>query len=567
MKQTYTYIFVALLFFMIGATDIARADELYVSGWLPYWREAQGIGSATAHISSINEINPFVYTVKTNGTLFNNVSFNDKKWREFRAIATENNVAFIPTVMWAGRETILDVLSNPDKRRAHIQSIAKEVYGNNLDGVDINYENKSAETRLYFSLFLKELRDAIGYDRDVVCTIEARMPVEDRYSEGATIPTFIEYANDFSQMNQYCDRVRIMAYDQGRADQTLNVERPEPYTPVADTYWVEKVMRVAAKEIDPSKLSIGVATYGYEYDVFLKNGNTRMTYSRLWSFNPGYATKTAATIGIEPVRDISGELTLTFPASQSPEEIPLPNATRFLTWGDAGSVKEKVELAKKLGLQGISLFKIDGGEDADLWKVFESGETLSNVVATPLPSVEAVEVDAVAPYTPAVLSTVPTQNLELDDVGEDVRTLQKLLNKAGFTVSSSGPGSPGNETALFGPATQAALIKYQKAHNLNPPIGFYGPLTRAQLGSTALVASIGRDLELGDVGEDVRILQSILNRESFVVAPSGVGSPGQETNIFGSKTKEAVIKYQKAKGLTPAIGYVGPKTRASLFGN
>ena len=82
---------------------------------------------------------------------------------------------------------------------------------------------------------------------------------------------------------------------------------------------------------------------------------------------------------------------------------------------------------------------------------------------------------------------------------------------------------------IFGYATQNALIRYQKAHSL---IGYYGPKTRAQLGSTALAASLSRDLQEGDVGEDVRILQSILNREGFVVAPSGVGSPGQETNFF-----------------------------------
>jgi spore germination protein YaaH/peptidoglycan hydrolase-like protein with peptidoglycan-binding domain len=531
---------------------------------MPYWREEKSIESAMKNISSLNEINPFTYTVKTDGTVVNNVSFSDKKWRALRAKAKENRVKFIPTIMWAGKETIYNVLSNAEKRKAHIQSIAQQVYGNNLDGIDIDYESKSAETRLYFSLFLKELRDAIGYNRDIVCTIEPRMPVEDRYSKGAKIPTFIEYANDFSQINQYCDRVRIMAYDQGRADLTLNEEREHPYAPVADTYWVEKVIRLAAEEIDPSKLSIGVATYGYEYDMFKKNGRTE--YSRLWSFNPGYATTTAEKVGVKPVRSISGELTLTFPASLSPEEIPLPNATRVLFWSDSGAVEEKVKLAKKLGVQGVAIFKIDGGEDEGIWKVLAGRENITDVVAEPLPEVKAVEIEATTPFVPKALISVPSANLEEGDINENVRTLQKLLNQAGYIVSESGAGSPGNETSIFGPATKGALIKYQKAHNLYPPIGYYGPLTRESMGSTALVTELSRDLELGDIGEDVRILQSILNKEGFVIAPSGLGSPGAETNFFGAKTKEAVIKYQLAKGLTPAVGYVGPKTRASLLG-
>lgn len=533
-----------------------------MSGWIPYWREEQGVESAIARIDQLEEVNPFIYTVKKDGTLFNNVDLNDSHWKALQKAAEENGVAYIPTIMWYGKEPIFKILSDEEARKRHIQSIVMEIFRYGFDGIDIDYEGKSAETRLYFSLFLKELRDAIGYDRELVCTIESRMPVEDRYAPSATIPTFIEYSNDFSQINQYCDRVRIMAYDQGRADQTLIREREHPYTPVSDVAWVEKVMRVAAEEIDPSKLSIGVATYGYEYDMFLQNGIMR--YSRLWSFNQGYATKTAETVGIEPTRGVSGEMQLVFPASDSPEEIPLPNATRVLVWSDGEAVDDKIGLAHTLGLHGIAIFKIDGGEDVILWDRLSAREA-GNVVATEqLANVITTTIEAEIPFTPSV--NVPSRDLELDDVGEDVRQLQKLLNQAGFTVSASGPGSIGNETTIFGYATQSALIEYQKAKGLSPAIGYYGPLTRASLGSVALVSKLNRDLELGDTGEDVRLLQSILNREGFVIAPSGIGSPGQETNYFGAKTQAAVIKYQSAKGLSPAIGYVGPLTRASLLG-
>ena len=568
MKINFAHTCISFIIFGFFIGLPVSAAELYVSGWIPYWRAERGITSVMNHIDAFQEVNPFVYTVKKDGTLYNNVSFNDKEWKALRAKLDERDIAYIPTIMWAGKETIFAVLSDEAKRLTHIQSIAKEVYGNNLDGIDIDYESKSAETRLYFSLFLKELRDAIGYDRDIVCTIESRMPVEDRYPKGATIPTFIEYANDFSQINQYCDRVRIMAYDQGRADLTLNEEREHPYIPVADVVWVEKVMRLAAEEIDPSKLSIGVATYGYEYDMFPKSGDpTATSYSRLWSFNLGYATTVAATVGIDPIRNSAGELSLIFPASKSPEEIPLPNATRVLTWSDAFAVEQKVTLAKKLGLQGIALFKVDGGEDKEIYTLLENIKANDDMLAVvALPSVITSTIEATAPVTPKALLQVPTRDLELDATGEDVRTLQKLLNRAGFTVSASGPGSVGNETIIFGYATQNALIRYQKANGLVPAIGYFGPLTREKFGGVALVTSLSRDLEIGDVGEDVRILQVILNREGFVVAPSGVGSPGQETNYFGNKTKEALIKYQTANNISPAVGYAGPKTRASLLG-
>lgn len=65
--------------------------------------------------------------------------------------------------------------------------------------------------------------------------------------------------------------------------------------------------------------------------------------------------------------------------------------------------------------------------------------------------------------------------------GEDVRALQKLLNANGFVVASEGPGSPGNETDLFGGFTRAALAGYQAAHGITPAVGYFGPVTRAHM--------------------------------------------------------------------------------------
>lgn len=70
------------------------------------------------------------------------------------------------------------------------------------------------------------------------------------------------------------------------------------------------------------------------------------------------------------------------------------------------------------------------------------------------------------------------KDLKLNSVDESVRTLQKLLNAKGFTVSTKGPGSSGNETNKFGPATRAALIKFQKYYNIKPSVGYFGPVTR-----------------------------------------------------------------------------------------
>jgi peptidoglycan hydrolase-like protein with peptidoglycan-binding domain len=62
--------------------------------------------------------------------------------------------------------------------------------------------------------------------------------------------------------------------------------------------------------------------------------------------------------------------------------------------------------------------------------------------------------------------------------GEDVKNLQKFLNSKGFFVSVTGPGSPGNETTIFGPLTRSALARFQSANGITPAVGFFGPITR-----------------------------------------------------------------------------------------
>lgn len=79
-------------------------------------------------------------------------------------------------------------------------------------------------------------------------------------------------------------------------------------------------------------------------------------------------------------------------------------------------------------------------------------------------------------------------------------------------------------------------------------------------------ASFKRDITVGVKGDDVKALQVWLNTHGYVIAGSGPGSLGKETTTFGGLTRAALIKFQKANGITPASGYFGPKTRRAVGG-
>ena len=58
--------------------------------------------------------------------------------------------------------------------------------------------------------------------------------------------------------------------------------------------------------------------------------------------------------------------------------------------------------------------------------------------------------------------------------GADVRSLQQYLNSKGFTLASSGAGSPGNETTYYGNLTAGAVRRFQEAHfaEILSPLGY-----------------------------------------------------------------------------------------------
>lgn len=64
--------------------------------------------------------------------------------------------------------------------------------------------------------------------------------------------------------------------------------------------------------------------------------------------------------------------------------------------------------------------------------------------------------------------------------------------------------------------------------------------------------------------EDVKQLQIFLNTHGFPVSLVGAGSSGKETSYFGPATKTALAKFQASVGITPSVGYFGPKTREYL---
>src|SRR5436309_1250163 len=66
-------IFVACFAVSIPSFTFAATPSIFeVTGWIPYWRAATGTADTIPHLNELTEVNPFVYTLKSDGTIADN---------------------------------------------------------------------------------------------------------------------------------------------------------------------------------------------------------------------------------------------------------------------------------------------------------------------------------------------------------------------------------------------------------------------------------------------------------------------------------------------------------------
>ncbi len=140
--------------------------------------------------------------------------------------------------------------------------------------------------------------------------------------------------------------------------------------------------------------------------------------------------------------------------------------------------------------------------------------------------------------------------LHVGDKGSEVQALQKALKNLGFFSDEV--------TGNFGPVTEAAVKAYQAARGMAAD-GIAGNATLAKIaleGSTSSGGSTSAVYKKGDEGENVKQMQQALKDLGHFT--------DEATGFFGVKTEQALIAFQKAKGLT-ADGVAGSATLSLLL--
>lgn len=142
----------------------------------------------------------------------------------------------------------------------------------------------------------------------------------------------------------------------------------------------------------------------------------------------------------------------------------------------------------------------------------------------------------VTPTTPVVTTTATVSASNNTSVLAEIQSMRSQL--AQLLISIQAIESRLTQLAASLPAATSATAS-----------------TGSSAATQSFTGAFSSFLQLNSSGAEVTALQKVLIKEGFL--------SGSATGYFGSKTEEAVKKYQESHGLT-AAGYVGPSTRAIL---
>ena len=147
-------------------------------------------------------------------------------------------------------EKIDSILVNPTYRNNLITSLVGLVRSRGYEGVSIDFEFMPPERRNEFTLFLRDLKTALG---ESILHVNVHAKTEDNPAALLSGPF------DYREIGRIADIVAVMTHDYGYP--------AGPPDPVAPIWWVNNVLRYALTQISANKLQMALPLYGYDKKV------------------------------------------------------------------------------------------------------------------------------------------------------------------------------------------------------------------------------------------------------------------------------------------------------------
>ncbi len=287
------------------------------------------------------------------------------------------------------------ILSDKKKRTAFIRQVSDTLQFYRLQGINIDFEDLVEKNNDPLTNFQKELYDTLR-------------------AKGLTVTMDVSVKNDdydYQKLSDYNDYIILMAYDQ--------FESPGNPGPISAQKWIEEAVDWTAKKIDPDKIILGIAGYGYDWHETPEGKDTVEAITYNAAINKAKIKN--ATIDFD---DDTYNLHFSY-VDQANDAGEVVNITHNIWFTDAATTFNILRFSDEFSTAGTVLWRL-GGEDARLWNFYN--RDLSN---------EALERQ---PFDFNTLRTIPIiqDNVGYDGEGEVLNIIASPQEgKINFEIDSS----------------------------------------------------------------------------------------------------------------------------------
>jgi spore germination protein len=208
-----------------------------------------------ANQDALTMVSPWMYGVSGSGALSPLAGGSAARAGAALARLRPSGLKLVPTIAnvrdgaWQ-YELVAPMLHDRELMLQHVRAITRLATAEDLDGVDIDYEELMTSDREAFSRFISALAHAL-HRRGKILSVDVFAKASDAGYDQRN------RAQDYRALAQAADQVRLMAYDYH-----WTTSAPGPVAPIG---WVNQVLSYATREIPAERVILGVPLYGYDW--------------------------------------------------------------------------------------------------------------------------------------------------------------------------------------------------------------------------------------------------------------------------------------------------------------
>ncbi|MDO8510010.1 MAG: glycosyl hydrolase family 18 protein [bacterium] len=330
-------------FFMPGAYS-----HLSVFASIPYWDQDRAFESLRRNSRSIDFVSVFWYHLDPEGNIAtyadakeDSTILNFAKANGQKVLALVANLPDKQGESWDS-DIVAQVIEGEEARSDHIDALVALADEKGFDGINIDYEFLEPELRGDFSLFIRDLGEAL-HSRGKLLGVA----IHPKTGENNSTENNGSWAQDWVAIHPYVDHLYFMTYGENSLE-----DGPGP---VATGQWIREVVAYAQEVGVPNeKIFAGLGLYGQEWH---EKGDAYEGVNADWTYAD------IVKIVNKNEGDFSRSMQSMVPIYEYGEE-----GDRHVIWfEDSESLAKKLHLISKLGVQGVALWRL-GGEDSKLWE-------------------------------------------------------------------------------------------------------------------------------------------------------------------------------------------------------